>query len=148
MAYARSMAIEHHDREQFGPESSLVAVRRADAGAGRWVDPLEVFRCLWQHRDVVWEMARRDVLSRYRGSVLGILWSFCLPVLMLSIYTLVFGVVFKARWGVATGGRAEFAIIFFAGLIVYTFFAECVTRAPTLVLSHQTYGKRILFPLE
>ena len=148
MAYARSMATEHHEREAFITDPVSVVVRRAGSGSGHVADPLAVFRCLWQHREVVWEMARRDVLSRYRGSTLGIVWSFCLPLMMLAIYALVFGVVFQTRWGAATGGRTEFPIIFFAGLIVYTYFAECVTRAPTLVLSHPAYVKRILFPLE
>jgi lipopolysaccharide transport system permease protein len=142
------MVSEPDDREECLPDPAPVAVRRADASTGQNVDPLGVFRCVWQHREVVWEMARRDVLGRYRGSVLGLLWSFCLPLLMLSIYTLVFGVVFQARWGAAMGNRAEFPIIFFAGLIVYTYFAECVTRAPTLVLAHATYVKKVLFPLE
>ena len=110
-------------------------------------DPLQVFRALWLHRDVVWEMSRREVLGRYRGSVLGVLWSFCNPLLMLAIYTVVFGVIFPARWE-TPGGRGEFALVLFAGLIVYTLFAECVGRAPALVVGRPSYVRKVVFPLE
>lgn len=94
-------------------------------------------------------MTKREVIGRYRGSVLGLAWSFFNPILMLSVYTFVFSVVFKARWG---GGeiesRTEFAVIFFAGMIVHGLFSECANRAPSLVLSNANYVKKVVFPLE
>jgi lipopolysaccharide transport system permease protein len=95
------------------------------------------------------QMVRREVVGRYRGSFMGMAWSFFNPVLMLGIYTFVFTIVFKAKWGIdASGGRANFAILMFAGLIVYGMFAECVNRAPALILSNVNYVKKIVFPLE
>ena len=88
-------------------------------------------------------------MGRYRGSVIGIAWSFFNPLLMLVIYTFVFSVVFKARWGV--GGdesKTDFAILLFVGLIVHGLFAECVNRAPKLILSNVNYVKKVIFPLE
>lgn len=79
---------------------------------------------------------------------MGILWSFFNPILMLAIYTFVFSVVFKARWNVASDSKTEFAIVLFAGLIIYTIFAECVNRAPSLILSNANYVKKVVFPLE
>lgn len=94
-------------------------------------------------------MTKRDVVGRYRGSVMGLAWSFFNPILMLSVYTFVFRVVFKARWG---GGieesKTEFAIILFAGIIVHSLFAECVNRAPSLILGNVNYVKKVIFPLE
>ena len=84
-----------------------------------------VFGSLWRHRSLVFQLSRRDVLGRYRGSYLGLLWSFFSPLLMLSVYTFVFGIVFGTRWGQApTGSRAEFAVVLFTGLIVFGIFSS------------------------
>jgi lipopolysaccharide transport system permease protein len=107
------------------------------------------FTSLWRHRELVWQMAKREVVGRYRGSVIGIAWSFFTPLLMLLVYTFVFSVVFKARWGV--GGdesRASFAVVLFVGMIVHGLFAEVVSRAPGLILGNVSYVKRVVFPLE
>lgn len=112
------------------------------------VSPLFVFGSLWSQRGLLLEMTRRDVIGRYRGSVMGILWSFLNPVLMLIVYTFVFNVVFRARWGGAETSRIEFAIVLFVGLIVHALFAECVNRAPGLVLGNVNYVKKVVFPLE
>lgn len=105
----------------------------------------------WRLRLLFWQLVQRDVLARYRGSLLGLLWSFATPLLMLAVYTFVFSVVFQARWGGAAapegGGRLEFAILLFAGLIVFNLFAECINKAPGLVLGHASYVKRVVFPL-
>ena len=94
-------------------------------------------------------MSKREVVSRYRGSVLGLAWSFFNPLLMLIIYTFVFSVVFKARWGVdVENSKVQFAIVLFAGLIVHSLFAECINRAPALILSNANYVKKVVFPLE
>ena len=109
----------------------------------------EPFAALWHHRSLVWQMTRREVVGRYRGSVMGIAWSFFNPVLMLLVYTFVFSVVFKARWGVGTEeSRAGFAIALFVGMIVHGLFAEVVNRAPGLILGNVSYVKRVVFPLE
>ena len=109
----------------------------------------EPFTSLWRHRGLVWQMARREVVGRYRGSLFGIAWSFFNPVLMLAVYTFVFSVVFKARWG--AGGAdspSEFAVVLFVGMIVHGLFAEVVNRAPGMILSNASYVKRVVFPLE
>lgn len=112
-----------------------------------------LFTSLWCQRALMHQMIRREVVGRYRGSWLGILWSFINPVLMLSVYTLVFSVVFQARWNtgradVGTGDKLEFALVLFAGLIVFNIFSECVGRAPGIILSNINYVKKVIFPLE
>ena len=88
-------------------------------------------------------------MGRYRGSFLGLAWSFITPLLMLAVYTFLFGVIFKARWGASTvESRLDFALILFVGLIVHGLFAECVNRAPGLILQHANFVKRVVFPLE
>ncbi len=94
-------------------------------------------------------MARRDISSRYRGSLIGLAWSFINPVLMLLVYTFVFSVVFKARWNVGGNeSKTDFAIVLFAGMIVFNLFAEIVNRAPSLITSNGNYVKKVVFPLE
>lgn len=101
-----------------------------------------------RQRTLIWQFARRDVLARYRGSLLGLGWSFLTPLLMLAVYTFVFRVVFKARWADGAGGDFEFALQVYAGLIVFTLFAEVVNRAPRLVLEQPNLVKKVVFPLE
>lgn len=109
----------------------------------------QIFRSLWRHRQLIWQMSRREVVGRYRGSVMGLAWSFFNPVFMLAVYTFVFSVVFKSRWGV--GGdesKTQFALVLFVGLIVFGLFAEVINRAPGLILSNVNYVKKVVFPLE
>ena len=109
---------------------------------------VDSIRTFYQHRHLIWQMTKREVVGRYRGSVMGILWSFFNPVFMLTIYTFVFSVVFKAKWGAGSDSKTEFAMILFAGLIVFNLFSETVTRAPSLILSNVNYVKKVVFPLE
>ena len=111
--------------------------------------PAEIVESLWGHFELLKELVKRDVGGRYRGSVLGLFWSFVQPMVMLFVYTFVFSVVFSARWkGVETGSKADFAMVLFAGLIVFTLFAECINRAAGLMLANANYVKRVVFPLE
>ena len=108
-----------------------------------------LFVSLLKNRQLALQMMRREVIGRYRGSMMGLAWSFFNPLFMLSIYTFVFTVVFKARWGAdAGGGKADFAILVFVGLIVQGFFAECINRAPTLIITNVNFVKKVIFPLE
>lgn len=110
--------------------------------------PREMVAGFWRNRSLIKTMVVREVAGRYRGSVLGIFWSFFNPVFMLVVYTFVFSVVFKARWGGGSGSKTEFALLLFAGLIVFNLFAECVNRAPNLIISNVNYVKKVIFPLE
>lgn len=104
---------------------------------------------LHRHRQLVWQLARREVQSRYRGSWLGLLWSLLNPLLMLALYTFVFSVVFEARWSDATPqSSVDFALSLFSGMIAFSLFAETVSSAPSLVLGNANYVKKVVFPLE
>lgn len=113
------------------------------------IAPREALASLWRHRNLVRSLAVREVAGRYRGSMMGVAWSLFTPLLMLAIYTFLFSVVFRMRWGIDTGeGKVDFAIILFVGLIVHGLFAECINRAPLLILSNVNYVKKVVFPLE
>jgi len=110
--------------------------------------PKEMVASLWRNRSLIKALTQREVIGRYRGSVMGILWSFLNPVFMLLVFTFVFSVVFKARWSGGSDSKTEFALILFAGLIVFNLFAECFNRAPGLILANVSYVKKVVFPLE
>lgn len=112
------------------------------------ISPVEMGASLWRNRTLAKALVQREVVGRYRGSIMGILWSFFNPVFMLVIYTFVFSVVFKARWNAGSDSKTEFALVLFAGLIMFNLFAECFNRAPSLVLSNANYVKKVVFPLE
>ena len=110
---------------------------------------MSMFRTLWQHRSLALQMTARDIASRYAGTVVGIGWSILTPLLLLGVYTFVFGAVLKGRWrGEASGSMAHFALTLFCGLIVLALFTDVVTRAPGVVVAHANYVKRVVFPLE
>lgn len=116
--------------------------------AGHPISLLDLFASLWRNRHLIFQMTRREVIGRYRGSVMGMLWSFFNPILMLAVYTFVFSVVFKARWAGGTDSKTEFALVLFAGLMIFNLFSECVNRAPSLILGNANYVKKVVFPLE
>jgi lipopolysaccharide transport system permease protein len=106
-------------------------------------------RSLWHNRQLILQMTRREVVGRYKGSIMGLLWSFMNPVFMLMVYTFFFSVVFKARWSMdANESKTQFAIVLFVGMIVHGLFAEVLNRSPLLILSNVNYVKKVIFPLE
>ncbi len=100
------------------------------------------------HRLLIGQFVKRDVLSRYRGSYLGILWSLLRPLSMLAMYTVVFGYIFESKLGNPNESKFDFTLALFCGLILFDFLAECVSRAPTLVLTNTNYVTKVVFPLE
>lgn len=110
--------------------------------------PREIIASAWRHRKLIGMMVRREVVGRYRGSFLGLAWSFLNPIFMLTVYTFIFSVVFKARWHSGESSASGFALILFAGMIVFGILAECLQRAPQLILNNQNYVKKVVFPLE
>jgi lipopolysaccharide transport system permease protein len=113
------------------------------------LNPFSIFASAWQHRDLVFRMARREVETRYKGSLLGIVWSFLVPLMMVGVYTFVFSTIFKgAHFDLPPGHKAPFFMIVFAGMICMNLFCECIARAPGLMLGNVSYIKKVLFPLE
>lgn len=113
---------------------------------------MKVFDVFRTNANLIQQLCIRDIQARYRGSSLGMGWSVLQPLLMLAVYTLVFSQVFKARWGEAAGSgtnsTTEFAIQLFAGLIAFGIFADCASRAPTLITSNPNFVTKVVFPLE
>ena len=104
---------------------------------------------LWRNRELWWRLTVREVIGRYRGSMLGWGWSFLTPLLMLGVYTFVFSEIFQARWGnLDDAGPLGFAINLFAGMIAFNVFGESANKAPELILNNSSYVTKLVFPLE
>lgn len=110
--------------------------------------PLAYLRSLVVNRFLIKQLILRDISTRYRGSAVGVFWSFINPILLLAVYTFAFNIVFKVRWNSNSTSEFEFAIALFVGLMIFNFFSECINKASTLVIGHPTYVKKLLFPLE
>jgi lipopolysaccharide transport system permease protein len=110
--------------------------------------PLAFLESFYKNWSLIRPLLIREILGRYRGSILGLLWSFFNPILMLLVYTFFFSIVFKARWSGAGDSKAEFAMVLFVGLIIFNLFSECIMRAPTIILTNVNYVKKVTFPLE
>jgi len=108
----------------------------------------EPITCCVSHRELILTLIRRDISSRYSGSFMGILWVVLTPLLMITIYTFVFSIVFEAKWGQGVGSKTSFALVLFSGLMLFNFFSECISRAPSLIIENSNYVKKIVFPLE
>lgn len=103
---------------------------------------------IWRQRALLKRMTWREISSRYRESVLGSVWAAINPLLMLGIYTFVFGYIMKSRWPGQGDNKLLFSLTLFAGLIVNTLFAETVNRCTMVIAENANYVKKVVFPLE
>jgi lipopolysaccharide transport system permease protein len=116
-----------------------------------FLNPVAMVRELWGQRELIWQLAKRDIEGRYRAARLGLLWAILTPLCLLGIYTFVFAVVFQMRWSddpTAYESRGQFALMMFCGMLLYGLFSEVVTRAPQMIVANPNYVKKVVFPLE
>jgi lipopolysaccharide transport system permease protein len=106
-----------------------------------------LFGTLWQHRSLVLELTKREFSGRYRGSFGGVLWSFIQPLFLLAVYTMAFGVILQARWG-DSDSTIDYALMLFAGLIVFNAFSEVLTKSALLITANPNFVKKVVFPLD
>jgi lipopolysaccharide transport system permease protein len=97
--------------------------------------------------DLIWPLARRMTLARYRGSALGLLWALLTPAAMIAVFTFIFAGIFGARF-TENGSPWEYALYLFCGLLPWTAFSETLLQSAGLVVAHANLVKRVVFPLE
>lgn len=110
--------------------------------------PKALFNGFWVNRHLIKSLTQREIQGRYKGSFVGVFWSLLIPIFMLIVYTFVFSVVFKARWSSGNESTTEYALLLFAGLMVFNLLSDCLSKAPTLILNNVNFVKKVLFPLE
>ncbi|STY28945.1 lipopolysaccharide transport system permease [Legionella wadsworthii] len=109
--------------------------------------PAQMFLMLWRYHDLIFQLVKRDILMRYRGSFAGLLWLILAPLLMLGLYTLVFGVFMRVQWPGVTN-NLMYSLLIYVGLIILNFFSECVSRSPSMIVSNTNLVKKVVFPVE
>lgn len=112
------------------------------------LSPIVFFKSVLRNRELLKSLIIRDIKSKYTGSFIGVVWLIINPVIMLAIYTFVFSIVFNARWTVNSESKSEFALVLFAGMMIFNIFSECISRASTLILQNSNLVKKVVFPLE
>ena len=109
-----------------------------------------IWQPLWQlptRADLIFSFAKRELLGRYKGSVLGIAWAVLTPVVMIAIFTFIFAGIFGARFG-ATHSHWDYALYLFCGLLPWSMFQESVQQSSNTIVVHSNLVKRVVFPLE
>ena len=115
----------------------------------KFLNPISAILGIWKYRDLLSQLVRRNIESRYKGTMIGLVWMVVTPFVMLAVYTFVFGVVLKVRWGTEFGdSKAAFAIIMFCGMAVFNIFSESVNGSVSIVTGNPNYVKKVVFPLE
>ena len=101
------------------------------------------------HYTLLNQLCRREISKRYRGSFMGVAWAFFMPLLMLSVYSLVFVGIFESRWpGLEQTSKLAYSFQLFCGLMVFNFFSDVIGRAPGLIVDQPNLVKKVVFPLE
>ncbi len=100
-------------------------------------------REIYERRDLLGLLVRRDLQARYRDSVLGFLWTLIRPIVQFLMYYLVLGQFLRAAEGIP-----QFAIFLFSGLTIYAFFAEMVQGSTSSILNNAGLVKKIYLPRE
>ena len=102
---------------------------------------MRVVKELWEYREMIVSLVKRDLKSRYKGSVLGFLWMFLNPLLQLAVYTVVFSTIMKM-------GIEKFYLFLFVALVPWLYFSTCLSAGTTVIFSQQDMVKKIYFPRE
>ena len=115
----------------------------------KYLNPLSALRGIWKYRDLLSQLVRRNIEVRYKGTMMGLIWMVVTPFVMLAVYTFVFGVVLKVRWGAEFGdSMAAFALIMFCGMTVFNIFSDSINGSVNIVTGNPNYVKKVVFPLE
>ncbi|HBN1876904.1 TPA: ABC transporter permease [Escherichia coli] len=107
----------------------------------------ELFIDVKKNRHLLYHLTKRDITSKFKGAYAGLIWSFINPLLLLVIYTFVFSVIMKAKWGLSNEGNFDFAVVLFTGLIVFNMYADATNRAANIIHDNKNYVKKVIFPL-
>lgn len=131
-------------------ESIPVVIRSSTPPpAGRYFNPVDILRVLYQNHALIRSFASREILERNKGAYLGVAWNIANPLLQLAIYTTIFGYLFGTRWERGNlPSHLDFPLVFFVGQTYFHVFAETANRSPTLVTSRPNLVRKVIFPLE
>jgi lipopolysaccharide transport system permease protein len=116
----------------------------------KYLNPFSALLGIWGYRELINQLVRRNIEVRYKGTMIGLIWMVVTPLMMLAVYTFVFGVIFKARWTAGGFGdsKVAFSLLLFCGMMVFNIFSESVNGSVVIVTGNPNYVKKVVFPLE
>ena len=97
-----------------------------------------IFKQIFDYREMIWSLVKRDLRGRYKGSVLGFFWTFLNPLLQLVVYTFVFSTIMRA-------GIEDYYLFLFVALVPWNYFSSCVTGGSNCIISQQNLVNKIYF---
>ena len=127
--------------------ANRTTLRRERAVRAVWRALIYPILTIWRNWGLIRVMVRRDILGRYRGSFGGAFWTIINPLLLMATYFFVFGVVLRSRFG-EDQSRSGFALYFLAGMLPWLAFSEAAGRAPSVMLEHRNFVKKLVFAVE
>ncbi len=96
---------------------------------------------LYDYREMIKSLVKKELRARYKGSFLGFLWTFVNPLLQLLVYSIVFSVILRM-------GIENYSMFLFVALVPWIFFSSSITSGSTVILQQQDLVKKIYFPRE
>lgn len=105
------------------------------------------FQVLMSRRELIWALVSRELRDRHAGQMLGLIWAYGHPLILMVIYTLLFAYVFPTRYGLGASG-GDYSVNVLAGILSWLAFQDLLSRAPTVMLAHSSLVKQIVFPTE
>jgi lipopolysaccharide transport system permease protein len=118
----------------FSPRKNIVALR-------------DCASFLWSNRQLTYEMAKKDLLERSHGQAFGYLWIFFQPLLLITVYSVIFVVIVRMRHPEAVSGP-DYGLYVLSGLLVWLSSAEALSRSSTVLRSNASLIKQVIFPIE
>jgi len=103
-------------------------------------------RLLTRHRELTWEMTKRELSDRYAGQFFGPAWVVGHPLLLMALYVVLFAYVFPARVG--TAADSGLTVYILAGLMPWMTFSEAMAKSTQVVVGNANLVRQVVFPLE
>ena len=114
---------------------STLVIEAGRTGKNYWKD-------LWRYRELFYILSWRDISVRYKQTAIGIAWAFLQPFLTMLIFTVIFGRLAK----LPTEGKAPYAIMVYAGMLPWQFFANSVSQASNSLIGNTQLITKVYFP--
>lgn len=108
----------------------------------------EIVKILSHHKDLTFEMAKRELSDRYAGQAFGMLWAVIHPVFLMGVFVFIFTVVFKIKIGGTRDLPLDYTAYLLSGLVSWLSFQESLSKSSVAIISNATLVKQVVFPLE
>lgn len=110
--------------------------------------PWKIGARLRPHLSLLKQFTKREIEKRYKGTFLGLLWSFFTPLFMLAVYAVVFGFIFKGSYGHPGETKMQFVLGLFCAMLLWEFVAAALASSSTLIVQNSNLVTKMIFPLE